>query len=66
MAIDKLKMYKASGPDEIPAELIKAGGENDLDDNNGQMMPGQMSPNFPHISLRVEIKEKSIRKLTLL
>ena len=27
MAIDKLKMYKASGPDGIPAELIKAGGE---------------------------------------
>ena len=27
MAIDKLKMYKASGPDGIPAELIKSGGE---------------------------------------
>ena len=27
MAIEKLKMYKASGPDGIPAELIKSGGE---------------------------------------
>ena len=27
MAIDKLKMYKASGPNGIPAELIKSGGE---------------------------------------
>ena len=27
MAVDKLKMYKASGPDGIPAELIKLGGE---------------------------------------
>ena len=27
MAIDKLKKYKASGPEGIPAELIKSGGE---------------------------------------
>ena len=27
MAIEKLKMYKASGVDGIPAELLKSGGE---------------------------------------